>query len=146
MGKEHEWTGMVASRPYRRVGVVSVEEVLANAGRHVRVAGQSLSCQSWRIYLYAAKGVTCVHCGKQGMFFAAEKTKDQLTPKCHLNLYHINKAGKETMITVDHIVPKSKGGGNEMSNLQPLCIECNGRKGNTISEDKSAAGKQRKAL
>ena len=31
---------------------------------------------------------------------------------------------------LDHIVPKSKGGGDEPSTLQWLCRECNCRKGN----------------
>ena len=30
--------------------------------------------------------------------------------------------------TVDHIVPKAKGGTDEITNLVSACLECNGRK------------------
>ncbi len=32
--------------------------------------------------------------------------------------------------TADHIVPRSKGGGNEMSNLRGACRHCNSSRGN----------------
>jgi 5-methylcytosine-specific restriction endonuclease McrA len=33
--------------------------------------------------------------------------------------------GESIFITLDHIVPKSQGGSNQVENLQPLCPTCN---------------------
>lgn len=44
----------------------------------------------------------CVHCMRAGFFISAKE--------------------------VDHIVPKSKGGGDELENLQSLCVACHANK------------------
>lgn len=37
----------------------------------------------------------------------------------------IDENGKEVLMTKDHIIPKSKGGANDISNYQTMCKRCN---------------------
>lgn len=44
--------------------------------------------------------------------------------------WHCAYCGKKpNILTVDHVVPRSTGGTNDISNLLPACSRCNGRKG-----------------
>lgn len=49
---------------------------------------------------------------------------------------HCGKEVSSTSQTVDHIIPKSMGGGDDQRNLMPLCKRCNGsRENNKIELD-----------
>jgi 5-methylcytosine-specific restriction endonuclease McrA len=45
------------------------------------------------------------------------------------------KCGAVDDLTIDHILPKSRGGGHDPSNLQTLCRKCNELKANLLPWD-----------
>lgn len=59
-----------------------------------------------RSSIMARDGYTCQYCGK-----------------------------KAKNLTLDHIIPKERGGGHTWENLVACCIECNNKKGNKTLED-----------
>ncbi len=88
--------------------------------------------------LFKSKGTDCVCCGAKGAYFRKEKTKGPSSSyycNWHLNLYAINEYGEEVLMTKDHILAKSLGGENEIDNYQPMCQNCNSKKGDKTLEE-----------
>ena len=57
-----------------------------------------------------------------------EKMKDDYNHAC--NFCH--KFEPEIKLTIDHIIPLTKGGKHDASNIQPLCMDCNVKKGTKL--------------
>jgi len=52
--------------------------------------------------------------------------------------YRCLRCGKyepDIVLTEDHVIPVSKGGTNNIDNIQPLCLACNASKGNRHTTD-----------
>lgn len=70
----------------------------------VRNSNGTFSYEDW-IYIKRKSNFTCQMCGKKE---------------------------PDIKLTIDHIIPLSKGGNNDVTNIQPLCKFCNGSKGNKV--------------
>lgn len=109
---------------------VLFEEDKRNA--KVELDGDIIKGNSQRYQTFFKKGIKCVCCGIEGKYFAKEKHFSDKS--YHLNLYAIDEKGNEVLMTKDHILPKSKGGKDEIDNYQTMCIRCNEAKGNNLEE------------
>ncbi len=129
---------------YERAGLLSVETVVAQLGRHYRSFHRRRVWMDDARYRLFADNLSCVRCGVVGLYFAVERSarrdkttrtwKPCLSSPWHLNLYALNAQGHEVLMTKDHIVPKSKGGPNCDSNYQTMCTKCNNHKADKTTE------------
>lgn len=121
---------------YEKFKKLTIDEVLP----HIGAGGKLLVgiIEGVKIYVNTSsvrlqtfkKNLVCVGCGIQGLYFWAE-----CNPGCfnyHLNLYGVNEAGDEVLMTRDHIIPRSKNGADTIGNMQTMCHKCNNKKGNKI--------------
>lgn len=135
------------SRNYIRIAVyLNVQELLDSITQckdefYVLPNGYKVRSKSLRYHTFA-NSLSCVECGLKGCFLALEKAlnddggdeQEQEGRGYHLNLYALNELGQEILMTRDHIYPRSKGGVDHISNLQTMCVKCNGRKADKIYE------------
>ena len=101
----------------------------------VRVGVSSLRLRCFK------RSTVCVKCGRVGNIFVAEKSVgNDVSP--HLNLYSCDSDGYMTLMTHDHIVPKSRGGANHISNVQTMCAPCNHKKSDDMPQDSQSRLKE----
>ena len=97
--------------------------------------GDMVGCSTLKLKMFKEKGCKCASCGIEGIYFAKEyeihQYKDKIDKQYFLQLYAVNENG-EVVITVDHIIPQSKGGRSQNYNLQPMCYVCNQKKTNNM--------------
>ena len=57
--------------------------------------------------------------------------------------YECVYCGSNKNLTLDHVIPKSRGGGNEWTNLVTSCFKCNLKKGNKTPDEAKMMMKHR---
>ena len=101
-----------------------------SAENQITVDGYNVYTRSLRYMTFYQKGCKCCVCGKEGTHFTLDSGADNPDRK-HFNL----RADDGTLMTRDHIIPKSRGGREHISNMQTMCVDCNKAKGNHMEGD-----------
>lgn len=119
----------------KTLGRFSIDEVLdlhaewamGATGKTANIQADNTSYEVNRTsqrYSVFTQSIICYACGLIGEYFLLQQSPGVLACKAHFNLY-AELLGEEILFTKDHIVPKSKGGRDEISNYKTMCIRCN---------------------
>jgi HNH endonuclease len=82
---------------------------------------------SWKIYKRRRKQVLREHLAKYGKYICTY---------CNRSDLELYPTEKEKQVTIDHIVPISRGGSyTSKKNMAVCCHKCNGNKGNLLKHD-----------
>jgi 5-methylcytosine-specific restriction endonuclease McrA len=96
--------------------------------------GRELNNNAKRKYAHTEKGRTIMlQCKYRRRNYSAGKfDMEAWKEKLESLHYKCQMCGTDERITIDHIIPLSKGGTNHIDNLQPLCHSCNSSKNNKL--------------
>ena len=99
---------------------------------HVIPVGDFFFAQQYKEYfkrkrwtIFIEKGTACWYCNLRGNYVVFWSDNPNIPWDSHIDLAHIDEEGNRTMFTLDHFIPKSKGGSNNSNNLVPACNPCN---------------------
>lgn len=113
------------------VSIELVHELVMANGTHTYFGDVRVAVTGVRLKTFATKGVTCICCGRVGVFYRI----DYNGGNPHLNLYAYNSLGKEVLMTRDHIICDSHGGANSVDNMNTMCARCNHLRGTRDLEE-----------
>ena len=126
---------------YIRHAKVEIDEVLphikffwgARREKAILQCGYAVGVTSLRMKLFyqqssSKSGIHCKACGLKAQFFAVEGIARSIDQSPHANLYGMH-GNTEVLFTKDHVIPRARGGKDNLNNLQVMCQPCNTGKG-----------------
>ena len=96
------------NRPFRSESVEFPAPVVIRLARYVHVP-RRFRRQVTNTFLFARDGYRCMYCGR-----------------------HRRELGYRESLTRDHLIPLSRGGDNDWTNVVTACSRCNLKKGNRL--------------
>jgi CRISPR/Cas system Type II protein with McrA/HNH and RuvC-like nuclease domain len=101
---------------YRPTKILDMNELVNSFQNHKRL----------RVFLQ--KGMKCEYCDRYGVYLI-ECVSSRGSK--HTDIY----TEEFELMTVDHYIPRGRGGTNTLNNLVPCCNDCNQRKGNRMPDE-----------
>jgi hypothetical protein len=94
--------------------------------------GRTVKIKTQTTMMFKEKGICCINCGKSGNHFALE---EDTLGTLRLRLIVPLSDKDFTIMTKDHINPRTFGGKDIQINYQPMCGNCNNLKGAVNKSD-----------
>lgn len=88
----------------------------------------------------------CVRCGRQPTHILTYTIAKEKHKYSYQGVFAGSNVGERKRFTADHILPRSLGGIDELSNQQVMCGRCNHEKSNTLTPAEIATIKANKSL
>jgi len=111
----------------------AMEELLVHLGlaepdrRRAKVK-RELSAKK-RFEVFKRDNFTCRYCGRSVSSGDLPVLKRSDDPALDELMVQMGLARYEVILEVDHVIPRSRGGGDDMNNLVTACKDCNRGKG-----------------
>ena len=106
---------------------------LTHGTGQVRLHDMLVKSPAIKMQVFARDGYRCVSCNAHAEYFAVERDADN---RAHtfftLQLYARNSLGQTVVMTLDHVLPRARGGSDAIANLQTMCRPCNQAKADRI--------------
>lgn len=116
------------------IGIFSIKDVIPYVGEYITNRYDKrykVDMFVLKYRMFRRKGIKCACCNRRGQCFKLH-ANNRFPDRGYFNLYGRDTNGQEFLMTVDHIIPMSKGGLESICNVQPMCWKCNQKKADKI--------------
>jgi 5-methylcytosine-specific restriction endonuclease McrA len=130
---------LLLNASYEALGTISVPRAVRliwkNSAELIEPDGDRILRSQHFEYLQPSVVRLIEYVDMRGRRRRSSSKRTRVLARDHYRCQYCGKRGGQFDLTVDHILPQSRGGGSSADNLVAACFVCNQRKGNRTPEE-----------